>query len=334
MNADPQRSRRPTISQVAQAAGVARSSVSRAFNNPRMLGQETVQRILRIAGEIGYVPDRTARALSTGRKGNLAVIVPDIANPFFPPVIQAAQAHADRLDLCVFLGSTGEDPRQEDRLAERFASQVDGLILVSSRLPEDRILHHAAQCPLVLVNRDVVGIPRVLIDSGQGVAQAIAHLAALGHRRVLYLGGPRHSWSNRQRLTAARQAARDLDVEITTLRARMPTHEAGREAAGQILASGVTAVVAFDDLLAQGVMAGLAERNVEVPSRISVVGCDDVLGAATYPALTTVSNRSTEAGERAMALLLGVLAARGLDDARFVLGTSLVVRASTAPPAG
>ena len=297
-----------------------------------MLGPDTVQRILRIAAEIGYVPDRTARALSTGRTMNLALIVPDIANPFFPPVIQAAQAHADRHDHCVFLGSSGEDPRQEERLAERFAGQVDGLILVSSRLPEDRILHIATQCPLVLVNRDVAGIPRVLIDSGQGVAQAIAHLSGLGHRRVLYLGGPRHSWSNRQRLAAARQAAREAGIDLETLPARMPTHEAGREAADSILATGVTAVVAFDDLLAQGVMAGLAARGVPVPGRISVVGCDDVLGAATYPALTTVSNRSTEAGMRAMSLLMDVLATGSLGDARFVLGTDLVQRDSTAPP--
>ncbi|MCU0905969.1 MAG: LacI family transcriptional regulator [Rhodobacteraceae bacterium] len=331
MTSDPQR-RRPTISQVAQAAGVARSSVSRAFNNPRMLGPETVVRILRVADEMGYVPDRTARALSTGRTGNLALIVPDVANPFFPPVIQAAQAHADRHDHCVFLGSSGEDPRQEDRLAGRFAGQVDGLILVSSRLPEARILHHAARCPLVLVNRDIPGIPRVLIDSGQGVAQAIAHLAGLGHRRVVYLGGPRHSWSNRQRLAAARQAARAAAMDLTVLPAQLPTHDAGRAAAEGILATGATAVVAFDDLLAQGVMAGLAGRGVPVPGRISVVGCDDVLGAATYPALTTVSNRSDEAGRRAMSLLMEVLATGNPDDARFVLATGLVLRDSTAPP--
>ena len=96
---------KPTISQVAETAGVSRASVSRAFTNPHMLGEATVARILGVAEDIGYVPNRTARALSTGRTGNVALVVPDIANPFFPPLIQAAQSLADKSDFCVFLGS-------------------------------------------------------------------------------------------------------------------------------------------------------------------------------------------------------------------------------------
>ena len=193
---------KPTISQVAETAGVSRASVSRAFTNPHMLGEATVARILGVAEDIGYVPNRTARALSTGRTGNVALVVPDIANPFFPPLIQAAQSLADKSDFCVFLGSSGEDPAQEDKLLSRFSDQVDGMILVSSRLPEEFIRHHAKARPLVLVNRDVKGIPRVLIDSGGGVAKAVLHLADLDHSRIIYLSGPIQSWSNRQRSAA------------------------------------------------------------------------------------------------------------------------------------
>jgi LacI family transcriptional regulator len=309
---------------------VSRASVSRAFTNPHMLGEATVARILGVAEDIGYVPNRTARALSTGRTGNVALVVPDIANPFFPPLIQAAQALADKSDLCVFLGSSGEDPAQEDKLLSRFADQIDGMILVSSRLEEDRIRHHAQARPLVLVNRDVKGIPRVLIDSGIGVAQAVAHLAGLGHRRLVYLGGPSQSWSNRQRRAAVRKEARSAGIEVDTINARMPTHEAGRLAAGAIRDTGATAVIAFDDLLAQGVMAGLSELGLSVPGDLSVVGCDDVLGAATYPALTTVSNRSVEAGEQALSLLLDHFRSGALGDVRFMMDTHLVVRATTA----
>ena len=257
---------KPTISQVAETAGVSRASVSRAFTNPHMLGEATVARILGVAEDIGYVPNRTARALSTGRTGNVALVVPDIANPFFPPLIQAAQSLADKSDFCVFLGSSGEDPAQEDKLLSRFSDQVDGMILVSSRLPEEFIRHHAKARPLVLVNRDVKGIPRVLIDSGGGVAKAVLHLADLDHSRIIYLSGPSQSWSNRQRSAAVLEGAHAADMVVETINTHVPTHEAGRQAAGAIRETGATAVIAFDYLLAQGVMAGLSELGFRFPA--------------------------------------------------------------------
>jgi LacI family transcriptional regulator len=324
----------PTISQVAAKAGVSRATVSRAFTRPEMLSAETVQSVIEVADELGYVPNHTARALSTGRYANVALIVPDIANPFFPPLILAAQTEADRFDFCIFLGNTGEDPRQEDKLVGRFSGQVEGLILASSRLSEERIRRHAERRPLVLINRDVSGIPRVLIDSGVGVSEAVRHLAALGHRKIAYVSGPPSSWSNRQRRSAVRRTAAALGIEVTNIPSPMPTHEAGRAATQRILASGATATIAFDDLLAQGILAGLAAAGIAVPRAFSVVGCDDVLGATTYPPLTTVSNRSNEAGRVAISLLMEALKTHALHDARQVLETHLVVRETTSqhPP--
>jgi LacI family transcriptional regulator len=322
-----------TISQVASRAGVSRSTVSRAFTRPDMLSQDTVRRIQAIATELGYVPNHVARALSTGRHGNLALIVPDVANPFFPPLIRAAQKQAETGDLCVFLGNSDEDPRQEDRLVARFTSQVEGLVLVSSRLTDDQIRAHAGRRPLVLINRDVAGIPRVLIDTSAGIRAAVAHLADLGHRRIVYVSGPTNSWSNRQRRTALRQEAKQRRLEVETVPPHKATHEAGREAASRILATGATAAVAFDDLVAQGLVAGLTEHGIEVPRAFSVIGCDDVLGAATYPPLTTVSNRCLEAGQLAVSLLMEILNSGTVRDTRHVLDTHLVTRSSTAPPA-
>ncbi len=318
-----------TISQVADAAGVARSSVSRAFTRPDMLSPETVDRILKAAETLGYVPNHTARALSTGRHGNIGLIVPDIANPFFPPLIQAGQLEADRSDFCIFLGNTEENPKQEDKLVGRFAGQVEGIVLVSSRLSDERIRAHAAQLPLVLINRDVDGIPRVLIDSSSGVRQAVEHLAELGHRKIVYVSGPANSWSNKQRRTAIRSAASGLKVDIETVPAVLASYTSGRNAVSAILATGATAAVAFDDLTAQGVLAGLAEKKVSVPGDFSLIGCDDVLGAVTYPALTSVSNRSVEAGRVAVSLLIEMLQSNGIRDARYVLQTHLVMRETT-----
>src|SRR5882762_5134519 len=184
----------PTISQVAEAAGVSRATVSRAFTRPDMLSADTVRRVMGIAEKIGYVPNHTARALSTGRYGNVALVVPDVANPFFPPLIRAAQTEAEKLDFCVFLGNSDENPDQEEKLVSRFSTQVEGFILASSRLSEERIRFQAARRPLVLINRDIKGIPRVLMDSGVGVAETVDHLAGLGHKRIAYISGPKSSW--------------------------------------------------------------------------------------------------------------------------------------------
>jgi LacI family transcriptional regulator len=321
-----------TMADVARAAGVSKSTVSRAFAQPDLLGRETVERIVGIADQLGYVPNHTARALSTGRHSNLALIVSDVANPFFPPLIRAAQMQADRSDFCVFLGHSDEDHRQEDKLITRFETQVEGVLLVASRLTAERIKFHARRRPLALVNRDVVGIPRVLIDSSTGVRQAINHLFELGHTKIAYVSGPHSSWANRQRRNAVNSAARQHGMTVEIVNAQVPSHESGRAVVPDLLRSQATAAVAFDDLTAQGIMTGMAERGIQLPSQFSLVGCDDVLGAATYPALTTVSNRSDEAGRAGVRLLLDMLEGRMAGDTRLVLDTHLVIRQTTAAP--
>ncbi|SCF47697.1 transcriptional regulator, LacI family [Micromonospora matsumotoense] len=323
----------PTIGEVAAAAGVSRATVSRAFGRPQMLRPETVERVQEAARHLGYVPNRVARALSTGRFGNLALVVPDIANPFFPPMIRAVQGRADRAGFAVFLGDADEDPAREEVLLRQLSTQVEGFVLASSRLTDERIRAHAERRPLVLVNRDVEGIPRVLIDTTRAVGQAVEHLHELGHRRIAYLSGPAGSWSNRQRRRAVKRAGDRLGVEVLMVPAGRATFELGRLAVPALLATGATAVVAFDDLVAQGVLAGLSEQGVGVPAGLSVVGCDDVLATRTYPPLTTVSARSAEAGAAAVDLLAGMLTpGTPLADTRLLLDTSLVVRVTTGPP--
>ena len=319
----------PTISQVAEAAGVSRATVSRAFTRPDMLGADTVRRVVAIAEKIGYVPNHTARALSTGRYGNVALVVPDVANPFFPPLIRAAQVEAEKLDFCVFLGNSDENPAQEEKLVNRFSTQVEGFILASSRLSDEGIRFQAARRPLVLINRDIKGIPRVLMDSGAGVAEAVDHLAELSHRRIAYISGPKSSWSNAQRRAAVRRRAKIHNLQVLTVPAQMASFQTGYFAASAILDYGATAAVAFDDLMAQGALAGLAARGVEVPTDFSIVGCDDVLGAMTYPPLSSVSNACAEAGRVAISLLMDMLKTRIVRDVRYVLGASLVVRRTT-----
>jgi LacI family transcriptional regulator len=297
-----------------------------------MITAETVAHVMEVAQRLGYVPNHTARALSTGRAGTVAIVVPDIANPFFPPLIRGAQAAADQAGFSLLLGDSDEDPTREDVLVGKFGPQTDGIVLASSRMTEEQIRAHAQRRPLVLINRDVPGLPRVLIDTATGIATAVEHLAGLGHRHLVYVSGPTSSWSNTERRRAVRAAGRRLGLKVTAVAARRSTYDAGVLRVDTILDSGASAVIAFDDLLAQGILAGLAGRGVRVPEQFSVIGCDDVLAATTSPPLTTVSAQGGEAGRAAVDLLVSYLDGNQ-GDARRVLDTSLVLRSTTAPPA-
>jgi LacI family transcriptional regulator len=323
-------SRPPTITDVAIAAGVDRSSVSRAFSRPDLLRAETVVAIRAAADRLGYAPNRNARALSTGRHGNIALIVPDIADLAFPPLIRAAQLEAYRAGLCMFIGNSDEDARLEERLIAQFSGQVDGLLLAAPRLSVEAIKAVASQKLTVLINRDIPGLPRILVDSGTGINEALAYLHAQGHRRLVYVGAPRGSWLDKVRRTAVVNAAAKHGLSLdTVLVAASAFYEAGRAAAKDIARSPATAVLAFNDIVALGVIAGLYAAGVGVPGAVSVVSCEEVLGAATTSQLTTVGTRMAEAGKIAVGLLVDAVETSGLSDARYTLDTHLIVRGSS-----
>jgi LacI family transcriptional regulator len=317
---------------VAEASGVSTSTVSRVFSHPHRLKPSTVARVTQVAEELGYVPHHSARALSLGRMGTIGVLVPDIANPFFPPVIRAVQARAGQGGFSTLLADTDEDPARELELLSTLAQRTDGVVLVSSRLPEETVRERAGRHPLVLVNRDVDDVTRVLIDTGSGMRDAVDHLADLGHRTLVYVAGPEASWSNGERRRAVLEQSARRGIEATVLPSHRPEHEDGRRAVPEILASGAGAVIAFDDVLAQGVLAGLVERGVDVPGRVSVVGCDDIHAVRTVPPLTTIRGDSATAAARAVELLLEAVEHPDPDAGvvREVVPTTLVVRSSTA----
>jgi len=323
-----------TIGDVAAAAGVSRSTVSRAFSRPELLSQATVGHVRSVAARLDYIGNQAARALSTGRFGNIAVIVPDIANPFFPPLVRKVQSLADRADYAVFLGDSDELPEREAKLAARLSTQVEGFILASSRLSSEVIRGIARMRPVVLVNRDIEGIPRVLIDSTGGMTEAVAHLTKLAHARIAYLSGPQESWSDQQRRAALATAAERVGMAVEIIELGRPSYSAGRDAVSSLVASKATAAIAFDDVVAQGVLAGLALRGIDVPSDFSVVGCDDSLGVGTHPALTTISAASASAGEAAVRLLIQLLTTDEQTEERIGIATHLVVRATTGRVAG
>ncbi|HVW56706.1 MAG TPA: LacI family DNA-binding transcriptional regulator [Rhizobiaceae bacterium] len=324
--------RAPTISDVAQQAKVSRATVSRAFGQPQLLSREMVAHVRAIAERLGYVPNHTARALSTGKAGNLALLVPDITNPFFASLMRGVQGRALGIQYATFLADSDEDPALEDVLIAKLAAQVDGFILASPRLPKKTLLQHAGRRVCVLINRDIPNFARILVDGAKSYEEAVEHLARLGHRTAAYVSGPRLSWSNGQRLRAVLAAGMRHGVKIVQFATDRPTFEAGEACVAGLIESGTTAVLAYDDLLAQGIMAGLARHGLSVPEDFSVVGCDGVLATRTYPPLTSVAIDCQSAGEQAVELLVDVMRGKSASGRRIVLSSDLVIRATTARP--
>ena len=322
-----------SIRDVARRANVSLATVSRAFTSPALVRAETLARVLAVAEELHYRPSRAARSLTTGKTGNIGVVVPDLSNPFFSGILKGGQARAREADHAVFLADSEENPRLELELVRAMARQVDGVIICSSRLSEAQLQQLRQDTILVLLNRRVRGASAVLLDSAGGMRQAVKHLVALGHERIGFLGGPEGSWSNRERRRGLRAEARGTSLDVVEFGPFAPQFEAGQHAADLAVAAEVTAVVAFNDLMALGVLSRLADRGIGVPDEISVVGFDNIpmAGMAT-PHLTTVALPVEQAGRVAIELLLEQLAHPGSGTQEQGLPAQLIVRASTASP--
>jgi LacI family transcriptional regulator len=315
-----------TIRDVAEASGVHVSTVSRAFSAPHLVNPETRTRVLAIAEDLGYRPNRAARALTTGRTHNIGLIVADIANPFFPPLIKAAQAQARLRDYHVFVADTDEDPQVEEDLIQTLTKQVDGVLLCSPRLTNRTIERLREEVPFVVVNRRAKGLPTVLMDVGRGARLAVEHLTALGHRRIALVTGPSGSWTSKEMQEAA---ATMSDVDVVFLGPNPPTELGGLAAATDVIASGATGVLAYNDLVAIGLIEGLAERGKNVPGDVSVIGVDDIVpGRLSRPKLTTIAMPTAAAGRIAVDLLLQSVDSAATAAAT-MLETALIVREST-----
>ncbi|QYC39663.1 HTH-type transcriptional regulator GalS [Nonomuraea coxensis DSM 45129] len=312
-----------TIKDVARACGVHVSTVSRTFSAPHLVNPATRNRVLAAADDLGYRPNRAARALTTGRTFNLGLIVADIANPFFPPLIKAAQAQARGRDYHVFVADTDEDPRVEEELIRTFTKQVDGVLLCSPRLSNKMIERLAEDVPFVVVNRRIKGMPAVLMNVAQGARLALDHLAGLGHRRIALVSGPIGSWTSNEMQGVA---AETPGLDLVFFGPNQPTEGGGLAVAADVAACGATAVLAYNDLVALGLVEGLAAMDIGVPDQISVIGFDDILpGRLNRPKLTTVAMPAVAAGRMAVDLLLQ----SGGEGATVTLDTALIVREST-----
>jgi DNA-binding LacI/PurR family transcriptional regulator len=321
-----------TIRTVAEHAGVSPSTVSRVFARPELVAEDARRRVLASASELGYRPNPVARSLARGRTGNLGLIVPDIANPFFGPLIKSVHNQALRQDLSLFVADSDEHPAEELALARAMSKQVDGLVLASSRLSDGQIRELNGLAPVVLISRSVEGIPAVLTPPMEGLRQAVEHLRALGHEELVYLTGPAEFYSNKERTRALRQVCRKHGIPLREVGPFQPKFEAGVRAADLVLAQLATAVVAFNDQIALGLMNRLTERGYKVGTDISVVGIDDSwIARMVSPSLTTIRVPADVAGTEAVRLLAATVSSQKDTAPTVELPTELIVRGSTGP---
>nr|WP_255672692.1 LacI family DNA-binding transcriptional regulator [Glycomyces amatae] len=321
-----------TIYDIARHTGVSPSTVSRALNKPGRLNPETERRIREAAKELGYRINPMARALPTGKTGTLGLIVSDITNPVYFDLVRGAERVASEAGFTLVFADSQESSELEHTTAERLQSYVDGLLLVASRLDDRRIQELSSVKPVMMVNREVPGIPAVVPDVRPGITDALGRLRRLGHRRIAYLSGPQLSWLNGQRWQTLFELAVEWDMSIVEVKSTAPTREGGAEAFQRVKAAGVSAVFAYNDLVALGLLRECREHGIDVPGRLSIIGFDDIFGAdLPTPALSSIKLPLAEIGGKAVRRLLAELdGTQG--GTEIVLQTEFISRESVAEP--
>ena len=315
-----------TLEAVAARAGVHAATVSRVLSRPELVKPETRMRVQSAIDELDYVPNRAARELAGGATGMVALLVPDITNPYFASVVQAAQRRLHDGAMLAAVADTSLSAAEEQRLIESLAPNVDGIIVCSPVSASGALTKALGKRRTVLVNRRVRGLSSVAVEQGDIVAAGADHLRSLGHERIVTLSGPASYWSTRQRS----RAEAEIGIEPGSLGSFAPSFEGGVSAVQPVLDSSASGVLAFNDAQALGLISGLAASGTDVPAQVSVVGSDDVPYAAmSNPALTTVAAPLEKLGTIAVDLL----AAEGSDPVAERLNVDLVRRASTGPAA-
>lgn len=333
-----------TLKDVAVRAGVHPATASRALNpETRLLvSEETAARVLAAANDLGYLPNPVARSLRTRRSHTVGMLIPDLNNPLFPPIVRGLEDRLASQGYVVLIGNTDADPDRERLVFEQMRSRhVDGFVIATAKAGS-AILAEAARAalPVVLVNR-LAGehaFPSVSVDNERGIALAVAHLAALGHRRIAHIAGPQDVSTGISRYHGYLQAMKSAGLPAGPDLVRFAssyTIDEGDRCCRELLesAAGSTAVAAGNDMLAVGCYGALEAAGLTCPDDISVVGFNNMpFIDRLRPPLTTVSFQHYQVGAEAGQLLLERIGSLDSPVKILYLAPELIVRGSTAPP--
>ena len=332
-----------TIRDVARVAKVHPGTVSRALNAETrgLVNQGTAERVMRAAQELGYRPNPIARGLKTNRSFTIGVLIPDITNPLFPPILRGIEDRLDEAGYTPLIVNTDNDPdRERSHLEAMRARQVDGFISATARLDQELLADLAADgVPLVLVNRSFEdrSVPAVTVNDRQGIRLAVEHVIRLGHTRIGHVAGPQNLSTGHRRylgfLEAMRTAGLDAPDEQIRFSEAFTEAEGARVCADLLDGAGdITAIVAANDRLAIGCYDTLEACGLRCPDDVSIVGFNDMpFVDRLRPPLTSVRVPQREIGIEAANLLLQRLGDGSQTPREILLEPTLVVRGSTAP---
>lgn len=295
--------RRIGIADVALKAGVSHATVSRVMNGNFTVDVTIAARVRAAATELNYQPNPVGRSLALGKTDTIGIVVPDLSNPTFQAILRGLSMAAAQDGYRVLIADSSEVSSEEAILAGEARRRCDGLVLCAPRMSDAELEELAPSLhPMVLINRSTLDAraPSLMVDYGQGIQELAEHLVGLGHTKLAFLAGPARSASNGLRLQGLEKfQAGHPDIELIMLEGGS-NFETGHEAVDAVLACGATGILAFNDLVAMGLLSGLHERGVRVPEDISVTGFDDIPFARyTTPTLTTAAVPITELGQQA-----------------------------------
>lgn len=323
----------PNIDAVAKAAGVHRSTVSRAFSRPEAVNAKTREHILRVADELGYTMSPLARALSSKASAFIPLIVPDIINPFYAELatsmIQTADERGYQLVVCT---TNGDNRRTAGYLVAMQSLYAPfGIIAPSTRVDIDTLTQHGFGSKVVILDQVAPGaeLPSIAVDNRRGIELAFEHLRSLGHERIGYVSGISGVFTVHERLSAYEDLVGGDPIVLDDGSDR----RAGERAAVRFvkMRQRPTAIIAANDMTAFALISTLAEQGVDVPRDVSVIGFDGLdFGARFNPGLTTIRQPIADLGSFAIDLA-EKKAASGFAE-HIVLAPELLVRASTAGP--
>lgn len=334
---------RPSLMDIARHAGVSPATVSRVLNNTAPVRESVRERVLNSLTALHYEPP-PARTSSSTLQNTIALLIPDILNPFFPEIVRGVQDEASLGGYLPLLLDTAEDPQREQQFLRMLTSQpISGIIVCGSRISlQDFVAVRTRQrIPIVLLNRTVhrSDVSCVMVDMENATYRATRHLLDLKHTRIAYLPGPATS----EQSTARRHGIEKAMAEVgLTLRdewcpVSFPNVDGGFQAMSALLTlapdARPTAVIAYNDIMALGVLHAIRAHRLRVPEDISVIGMDDIsMAAHTNPPLTTIAQPKYRIGRLAMQILRRMIQGHPPpEDGYTLIESSLIVRESTAP---
>jgi LacI family transcriptional regulator len=331
-----------TLRDVAVRAGVHPATASRALNPETriLVSEDTARRVLDAAADLGYRPNPVARSLRTRRSHTIGVLIPDLNNPLFPPIVRGLEDRLATAGYVALIGNTDSDDERERMVFEQMrARHVDGLVVATARLHHPLLAEASrAEMPVVLINRlaQDYSFPSVSVDNERGVRMAVAHLSTLGHRRIAHIAGPQEMSTGLSRyrgfVTAMESSRLQVDDDLVVF-AKAFTVEEGLRCGRLLLerGAGCTAIAAGNDMLAVGCYGALDDAGLSCPDDISVVGFNDMpFIDRLRPPLTTIRFPHYQVGTEAAQLLLERIAEHSGPVKILYLAPELVVRGSTA----